>query len=93
MTCSECKNDFNFGQTIIDFRDLADAALDDIKLPQLAWYHTTTDPEWPRLSKPLADDVVRHLRQRASWPEEQIERYRRVHENQAIHLVVCLSFG
>jgi hypothetical protein len=86
MKCSACADDFNFGPAVIDLRDPEDAALDDNTLPQLAWYHTTTDPQWPRVAKPLSDDEVRHLRERAGWSEEQIDRRRGIHENQALHL-------
>lgn len=86
MTCTSCGDDFNFGPAVIELTDAEDPALDDTALPQLAWYHTTTDPEWPRISKPLADDLIRHLRERVRRSGEQIERHRRLHENQAIHL-------
>ncbi|GAB3568570.1 hypothetical protein GCM10027405_30420 [Arthrobacter alkaliphilus] len=86
MTCDGCRKDFNFGPAVVDLTDPEDPALSDAALPDLAWYHTTTDPEWPRTSRPLEDSLIWHLRERAHWPEEQIERYRRRHENQAIHL-------
>src|SRR5688572_4010187 len=53
MTCIHCGDDFNFGPAVIALTDSEDPALDDSALPQLAWYHTTTDPEWPRSRKPL----------------------------------------
>lgn len=86
MTCIKCGDDFNFGPAVIALTDSEDPALDDTSLPKLAWYHTTTEPEWPGSMKPLADDVLQHLRERARWSEEQIERYRVPRENQAIHL-------
>ncbi|MHC6220494.1 hypothetical protein [Arthrobacter sp. MMS24-S77] len=84
--CNRCGDNFNFGPAVIALTDSEDPALDDAALPELAWYHTTTDPEWPRTRKPLADDVLQHLRERARWSEERIERYRIPRENQAIHL-------
>ncbi|TSE15051.1 hypothetical protein B1A87_003095 [Arthrobacter sp. KBS0703] len=84
--CSGCREDFNFGPKVIDLRDLEDEALDATKVPELAWYHTTTDPEWPRASWTLPDKELRHLRETACWPEEQIERHRRFYENQALHV-------
>lgn len=86
MKCSACGDDFNFGPAVIDLRDPEDAALNDTSVPQLAWYHTTTDPQWPRTAKPLPDDEVKHLRERVGWSDEQIDRRREVHENQALHL-------
>lgn len=86
MTCTSCRNEFNFGRAVIALTDSDDPALDDSALPQFAWYHSTTDPEWPRMRKPLTDDVLLHLRVRARWSDERIERYRIPRENQAIHL-------
>lgn len=86
MVCNSCGDDFNFGPAVIALTDREDPALDDAALPELAWYHTTTDPEWPRTRKPFAADFLQHLRQRAQWAEEQIETYRVPRENQAIHL-------
>lgn len=86
MACTKCGDDFNFGPAVIALTNSEDPALDDAALPKLAWYHTTTDPEWPRSMKPLADDELQHLRERARWSEDQIERYRIPRENQAIHL-------
>jgi hypothetical protein len=85
-TCSSCGHDFNFGPKVIDVRDPEDEALDASKVPQLFWYHTTTDPEWPRASWELPEKELRHLRQTAQWPEEEIERHRRFYENQALHV-------
>lgn len=86
MTCSGCKEDFNFGPAVIDLRSPTDAALDDSQLPQLAWYHTTKDSEWPQIKKPPQDDLVNHLRDRARWSEEKIDAHRQIDENQALHL-------
>ncbi|WP_133247105.1 hypothetical protein [Pseudarthrobacter sp. AG30] len=84
MVCSECKEDFQFGRRVIELRDPDDAALGDSVLPQLAWYHTTTHPEWPPASKPLSDQEIRHYR--AGLPPEEFERRRQVDENQALHI-------
>lgn len=86
MTCTSCADDFNFGPAVIALTDSEDPALDDAGLPKLAWYHTTTDPEWPRTKRLLADDVLKHLRERAHWSEDQMENYRARRENQALHL-------
>jgi len=85
MTCSSCGEEFNFGPAVVDLRDAEDAALDDTRLPQLAWYHTTTDPGWPLPSKPLTVDELEALR-KWGWPEERLDSYRRRHESQALHL-------
>jgi hypothetical protein len=85
MTCSSCGEEFNFGPAVVDLRDAEDPALDDTHLPQLAWYHTTTDPGWPLPSKPLTADELKALR-KWGWPEERLDSYRRRHESQALHL-------
>jgi hypothetical protein len=85
MTCSNCGEAFNFGPAVVDLRDAEDAALDDNRLPQLAWYHTTTEPGWPLPSKPITADELEALRKRG-WPEERLDSYRRRHESQALHL-------
>jgi hypothetical protein len=82
MTCSSCGGEFNFGPAVVDLRDAEDATLDDTRLPQLAWYHTTTDHGWPLPSKPLTAGKLEALR-RWGWPEERLESYRRRHESQA----------
>lgn len=86
IACSSCRDDFNFGPKVIDVRDPEDEALDPAKVPEFYWYHTTTDPEWPRASWALPDKELRHLHERAGWPEEEVERHRRFYENQALHV-------
>ena len=85
MRCSACGEEFNFGRAVIDLRDPDDAALDDCLLPQLAWYHTTTDPDWPRSSKLLADGELAELR-KDGLSEGRRMTYGRRQENQALHL-------
>jgi|GEM_PF-1439057 len=85
MTCSSCGGEFNFGPAVVDLRGAEDAALDDTRLPQLAWYHTTTDHGWPLPSKPLTAGKLEALR-KWGWPEERLDSYRRRHESQALHL-------
>lgn len=84
--CASCKRDFNFGPRVIDLRDPEDEALDANKVPRLAWYHTTTELEWPQVSRVLPDEELRHLREVARWPEDEMVRHRRFYENQALHV-------
>jgi hypothetical protein len=84
--CANCKRDFNFGPRVIDLRDEDDEALNASKVPQLVWYHTTTEPEWPQVSRVLPDEELRHLRETAHWPEDEMARHRRFYENQALHV-------
>jgi hypothetical protein len=86
MTCDACNRDFNFGPAVIALTELEDPALDDSLLPQLAWYHTTTDSEWPRTKKLLDEPLLNHLTNRVHLTEEEIARYRVTHEDMAIHL-------
>lgn len=75
-----------FWPRVIDLRDEDDEALNASTVPQLAWYHTTTEPEWPQVSRVLPDEELRHLRETARWPELEVVRHRRFYENQALHV-------
>lgn len=85
MRCSACGEEFNFGRAVIDLRDPDDAALDDSRLPQLAWYHTTTDPDWPRSSNLLAAGEFDASR-KDDLHEGRRRAYGKRQENQALHL-------
>ncbi|MET3142528.1 UNVERIFIED_ORG: hypothetical protein ABIB13_002245 [Arthrobacter sp. UYEF2] len=85
MNCSSCGDAFNFGPAVIELADAEDPALDDTAVPQLAWYHTTTDPEWPGPSKIIPEGQLQGLRA-IGWREDQLKRHQKKWENQAIHL-------
>ncbi|MGO4455299.1 hypothetical protein [Arthrobacter sp. RAF14] len=71
---------------MIALKDPEDSALDDSVLSNLAWYHTTTDPEWPRTEKPLDPALLKHYTDRCHWSEEKIAKRRAVYEDFALHL-------
>lgn len=85
MNCTSCGDEFNFGPALIELTDAEDPALDDAVLPRLAWYHSSTEPEWPSLTKPIPVDQPRRLRE-SGWREDQLKRHQTKWENQAIHL-------
>jgi hypothetical protein len=47
MDCEHCGADIHFGRAVIAIRDEEDPALDDELVPRLAWYHSSTWPDWP----------------------------------------------
>lgn len=85
-TCSTCHKQVNFGPAVIDLRDPFDVALSDSELSGLAWYHTTDEPDWPAVQKPLEESLVEHLKKQAYQSDEELERYRLIHEHQALHI-------
>lgn len=86
MTCTNCGANFNFGPRVIQVATMEDPAMNTLLLPQLIWYHTTTDPKWPQTSKPVDEVEIHHLRERVRMPDEEAKKYRRHHDNQALHL-------
>lgn len=47
MECSHCGANIHFGIAVAALRDRNDPALDDEAVTRFAWYHTSTEPEWP----------------------------------------------
>lgn len=47
IPCSRCGGSIHFGRGVAALRDLKDPALEDEQLGRLAWYHTSTSPDWP----------------------------------------------
>jgi hypothetical protein len=86
VQCSHCPEEIHFGPAVAALRNSADPTLSDAVLTTLAWYHTSTAPDWPspghrslveaRL-RPMAGRF-RHL----GGVEAVIER----HSNLALHL-------
>ncbi|WP_053204000.1 hypothetical protein [Jiangella muralis] len=56
MDCQHCGADIHFGRAVIAIRDEKDPALGDEMVPQLAWYHTSTWPDWP--SRGFAEHAI-----------------------------------
>ncbi|GIF15678.1 hypothetical protein Ate01nite_57100 [Actinoplanes teichomyceticus] len=47
MPCEHCDNAIHFGPGVAALRDVDDLALDNARISRLAWYHTSTSPDWP----------------------------------------------
>jgi hypothetical protein len=47
MPCGHCGAAIHFGRAVAALRDPNDAALDNANISRLAWYHTSTSPDWP----------------------------------------------
>ncbi len=45
--CAHCGDQIHFGPAVAALRDENDPALRDECVPSLAWYHTSTSPDWP----------------------------------------------
>jgi hypothetical protein len=60
MPCEHCGASIHFGRAVIAIRDTQDPALNDVTLPRLAWYHTSTWPDWP--SPAYVEHTERELR-------------------------------
>lgn len=50
IPCSRCGGSIHFGRRVAALRDLNDSALENEQLSRLAWYHTSTSPDWPSLT-------------------------------------------
>lgn len=83
--CSGCGDEYHFGPAVIDLRDPEDPTLDDQKLPELAWYHTTNDPGWPGKSKPAPERDLDSLRLQG-FTEDRLRRYSHRRATQALHV-------
>jgi|SRR6266568_233725 len=47
MPCDHCCRMIHFGPAVAALRDPDDVALDSTRINRLAWYHTSTSPDWP----------------------------------------------
>jgi len=47
MDCAHCGGHIHFGRGVAALRGENDPALRDERVPMLAWYHTSTAPDWP----------------------------------------------
>jgi hypothetical protein len=82
IDCSQCGSDIHFGPAVLACRDPDDSALSDREAAEHAWYHTSTDPQWPQRQAPGAD-------LNGEWPGLPSSLARQVHSRlttQALHL-------
>jgi hypothetical protein len=62
MTCSHCNGSIHFGPAVAAIRDPDDPALDTTRLNVLAWYHTSTSPDWPSAVYAATEEASLRLR-------------------------------
>lgn len=85
MDCEHCAASIHFGPRAAAIRDSSDPALDDVLVGRLAWYHTSTQANWPESE----DDYERVVRaQVTSLPHilGDPERVVRRKVTQALHV-------
>lgn len=84
VPCAHCGADIHFGRAVMTLRDVNDPALDDSRLADFAWYHTSPHANWPTSSTTLPADIIE------SWtglmPADSVEQERLRYEDQALHL-------
>jgi len=84
VPCAHCGGDIHFGPAVMALRDATDPVLTDHYAYSAAWYHTSTEPDWPTEARPLPQSEVEFLAR--AMPPEEVRRVCRNHENQALHL-------
>jgi hypothetical protein len=84
VECVHCGTDIHFGPAVMTLRDADDPVLDDEQACSVAWYHTSTEPEWPQHGHPLPRSVVQDLAK--TMPLDVVDDARRRDETQALHL-------
>lgn len=83
MTCSHCGASIHFGIAVAALRDQNDPALDDEAVARFAWYHTSTEPDWP--SSDYARRFVEDMEQDDHQPLNR-DHYVSLHTTKALHL-------
>ncbi len=83
MMCAHCGASIHFGIAVAALRDQDDPALDDEAVSRFAWYHTSTEPEWP--SPDYARRFVEDMEQNDHRPIKR-DHYVSFHTTKALHL-------
>ena len=84
VVCEGCATEIHFGPAVMTLRDPGDPVLDDRYLLNVAWYHTSTFPDWPLGSRAMPAATIESVRR--FMPEASAHRVRARHENQALHI-------
>lgn len=84
IDCAHCGADVHYGPAVFALRDAQDPALDDQWVRRAAWYHTSTDADWPNGTRTMpteTDDPIAGL-----LSPEGLRRASERYETQALHL-------
>ncbi|ALG06258.1 hypothetical protein [Kibdelosporangium phytohabitans] len=84
VACAHCGSDIHFGPAVMTLRDPDDLALDDHRLSAVAWYHTSTQDNWPSTAHAMPA-VAMEFMSRVMSPDAA-RRVRDRQEDQALHL-------
>ncbi|SDO16388.1 hypothetical protein [Geodermatophilus sp. DSM 45219] len=84
MDCAHCGADVHFGPAVFALRDAEDPALDDQWVGRAAWYHTSTDGDWPYGTHTMPTETKSPIARLLS--PDGLKRARERYENQALHL-------
>jgi hypothetical protein len=84
VRCVNCEGDIHFGPAVMALRDADDPVLDNQIARSVAWYHTTTDPNWLDSGRPMPPSAVELLAR--VMPDDEVHRARDHYETQALHL-------
>ncbi len=83
MKCSNCGTSIHFGIAVAALRDQDDRALDDEAVTRFAWYHTSTEPDWP--SSDYARRFIQDMEENDHRPVNRAH-YVSMHTTKALHL-------
>ena len=84
ISCAHCAGDIHFGPYVMALRDANDPVLNDEVALRVAWYHTSTVPDWPARGRALTREEVTFVRH--VFPDDMADGVRERHESQALHL-------
>ena len=83
MKCSHCGANIHFGIAVAALRDRNDPALNDEAVARFAWYHTSTEADWP--STDYARRFIEEMEQADHRPMNR-DHYVSFHTTKALHL-------
>ena len=84
MRCEHCRRRIHFGRAVIAPRNEHDPVLDDERISQLAWYHTSTSEDWP--SATHADRVAAQFQGLADRLGDRLEGFIERESTKALHV-------
>jgi hypothetical protein len=85
MQCNHCGRAIHFGPAIAALRDPNDPVLDNKQINRLAWYHTSTQSDWPSAS--YANDHRATLLAGAHhFSADRVDAYNERQLNQTLHV-------